>query len=373
MMKNHFNNVYADQTVLVTGHTGFKGSWLAIWLRELGANVIGYSLPTPPTNPSNFTLTNLHNTITDLRGDVRDLANLQEIIATHQPKFIFHLAAQPIVLNGVTDPITTFTSNVDGTLNILEAVRNSTSVRVLVSITTDKVYDNKEWLWGYRENDRLGGHDPYSASKAMAEMAVAAYRDTYFPASRYPEHRVAIATVRAGNVIGGGDFADHRLVPDCLRALMADQPIGVRNPLSIRPWQHVLEPLSGYLWLGANLLHDGPAYAEAWNFGPLEQQGITTQALAERLINQWGSGSWQKVGTDLPQVETGMLRLSWDKAASRLNWRPVYTWQDAISEIIGWFRSYQQGLDMYEVCHEHIETYIERAISLNLPWVDGTP
>jgi CDP-glucose 4,6-dehydratase len=364
-----FNNAFTNQTVLVTGHTGFKGSWLTAWLRQLGANVVGYSLPDLPTIPSNFAAMQLERYITDVRGDIRDYEKLRQVIVQHQPTIIFHLAAQPIVLHAVRQPKESFDANSGGTVNLLEAVRTTNSARAVVAITTDKVYRNQEWLWGYRESDTLGGHDPYSASKAMAELAITAYRETYFPAQRYPEHGVAIASARAGNVIGGGDFADYRLVPDCMKSLMAGQPIEVRNPHSVRPWQHVLEPLSGYLWLAAKLLQDGPAYAEAWNFGPLEQKGITTQAVAEKLIGLWGNGRWHHTNPEeLPKIETGLLRLSWDKAAARLNWRPVYRWEEALAEIVTWFQAWQQNEDMYRICRSHIEAYVEQARDLKLDW-----
>lgn len=372
-MKRLFDNVFDSLPVLVTGHTGFKGSWLSLWLTELGANVAGYSLQDPPTQPSNFELMQLGRRIVDIRADIRDLERLKQVISTHQPRVIFHLAAQPIVLHSYEQPKLTFDTNTIGTVNILEAIRtaNSTrateSVRALVSITTDKVYQDEEWLWGYRENDRLGGYDPYSASKAMAEYAIASYRHSYFPASRYDQHGTAIASVRAGNVIGGGDFADYRLVPDCMRALMATEPILIRNPFSIRPWQHVLEPLSGYIWLAARLLQDGPAFAEAWNFGPLEQTGVTTQALAEKLIQLWGSGSWKATDPN-PEKETGYLRLSWEKAAARLGWRPVYMVDEALAEITAWFKAYQQKSDMFDVGRQHIEAYVKKATGLGLPW-----
>lgn len=370
MTNNHsFNSAYAGLPVLVTGHTGFKGSWLVTWLLELGANVIGYSLPDPPTQPSNFVASNLAGRITDVRGDIRDYDHLRETIATHRPEIIFHLAAQPIVLRSVELPKLTIDTNTGGTVNVLEAIRNTDSVHALVSITTDKVYENQEWLWGYRETDPLGGHDPYSAGKAMAELAIAAYRSTYFPPDGFEkDHNVAIASTRAGNVIGGGDFADYRLVPDCMKALMDGQPIGVRNPLSVRPWQHVLEPLSGYLWLGVQLLRHGPAFGEAWNFGPLEQKGVPARELAEKLVELWGSGSWVHTHPGYAEVETGLLRLSWDKAAHRLNWRPVYTWIDALAEITDWFKAFQGGGDMYEVTRSHINRYTGRARESGLDW-----
>jgi CDP-glucose 4,6-dehydratase len=371
-MTNPFSNTYTDLPVLVTGHTGFKGSWLVTWLLELGARVTGYSAPEPPTRPSNFNVSGLAGRVTDVRGDIRDYDALRETIAAHRPAIIFHLAAQPIVLRSVELPKLTMDTNAGGTVNVLEAIRQTDSVRALVSITTDKVYENQEWLWGYRESDQLGGHDPYSASKAMAELAIAAYRRTYFAPEAYGQgHSVAIASTRAGNVIGGGDFADYRLVPDCMKALMEGRPIGVRNPLSVRPWQHVLEPLSGYLWLGVQLLRRGPAFGEAWNFGPLEQKGVPAQALAEKLVELWGSGSWVHTRPGYAEVETGQLRLSWDKAAHRLNWRPVYTWIDALTEITDWFKAYQAREDMHDVTRRHILRYTERARDLGLEWATG--
>jgi CDP-glucose 4,6-dehydratase len=364
-----FDNVYDGLPVLVTGHTGFKGSWLVTWLLEQGAQVIGFSHPEPPTRPSNFVAARLAERIIDVRGDIRDLDALRDTIVTHRPQIAFHLAAQPIVLRSVEQPKLTMDTNAGGTVNMLEAIRTTDSVRALVSITTDKVYENQEWLWGYRETDSLGGHDPYSASKAMAELAIAAYRSTYFRPEGYGrEHQVAIASTRAGNVIGGGDFADFRLVPDCMKALMEGRPIGVRNPLSVRPWQHVLEPLSGYLWLGARLLREGPAYGEAWNFGPLEQKGVPARDLTEKLVELWGSGSWVHTQPGYAEVETGQLRLSWDKAAHRLNWRPVYTWVDALIEITGWFKAYQAGDDMQAVTLHHIQQYTAQARDQGLDW-----
>lgn len=372
-MKDSFAGAYDGQTVLVTGHTGFKGSWLTTWLLELGANVVGFSLPDPPTVPSNFVVSNLASSIVDIRGDIRDYAHIKQTIAEHRPAIIFHLAAQPIVLHSISKPKLTIDTNAGGTVNILEAIRESGGVRALVSITTDKVYENKEWLWGYRESDRLGGHDPYSASKAMAELAIASYRHSFFPPEHYDDHGVAVASVRAGNVIGGGDFADFRLVPDCMRALMTGQPIGIRNPLSVRPWQLVLEPLSGYLWLGVQLLSRGADFGDAWNFGPREQWGVPAQQLAEKVIELWGNGSWVHTDPGFAKVETGQLRLSWEKAAALLGWQPVYTWEEALSNIVYWFKAYQRYLEgdaaMHEVARQQLRAYSARARELDLPWV----
>lgn len=373
-MKELFSQAYDGITVLVTGHSGFKGSWLTSWLLELGAEVIGFSLEEPPTDPSNFHVSQLSKYIIDLRGDIRDFEAVLDVIDTYKPAIIFHLAAQPIVLHALNKPKLTIDTNAGGTVNVLEAIRQTDNVRALVSITTDKVYANEEWLWGYRETDRLGGHDPYSASKGMAELAITSYRESFFPAHQYAEHGVGIASVRAGNVIGGGDFADFRLVPDCMRALMAGEPIGIRNPLSIRPWQHVLEPLSGYLWLGAKLLQGDPAYAEAWNFGPKEQRGIPARDLAGKLVELWGAGSWVHTDPGYAKVETGQLRLSWEKAAAHLDWQPVYTWEEALAEITAWFKEFQKSntadVDMHEVAREHIKHYISRARDQGLAWAD---
>jgi CDP-glucose 4,6-dehydratase len=367
-VKGLFGGAFEGMVVMVTGHTGFKGSWLTTWLLEMGATVVGYSLPEAPTTPSNFHVSGLERHVHDVRGDVRDLASLQAVIEQHRPQIVFHLAAQPIVLRSFEQPKTTIDVNAGGTVNVLEAIRTTGGVRALVSITTDKVYESREWLWGYRERDRLGGSDPYSAGKAMAELAIASYRDCYFAPEKYGEHGVAVASARAGNVIGGGDFADYRLVPDCMRALMAGETIPLRNPESVRPWQHVLEPVSGYLWLASRLLQEGPAYAEAWNFGPLESRGVTTRAIVEKLIELWGDGAWQHTGSAEPKAETGLLRLSWEKAQQRLNWRPVYNLDQALGEVTAWFRAYQEGRPMREVCRRHIDTYVSQASELGVAW-----
>ncbi|MCP4356841.1 MAG: CDP-glucose 4,6-dehydratase [Chloroflexi bacterium] len=370
MMQNLFNQTYQNLPVLVTGHTGFKGSWLVQWLLEMGADVIGYSLPEMPTSPSNFELCHLAQQMTDMRDDIQDVAALQTAVDTYKPQIIFHMAAQPVVIHGYQHPKNTFDINVGGTVNMLEVVRRSQSVRALVNITTDKVYENHEWIWGYRENDALGGHDPYSASKAMAELAIAAYRDSYFPPEKYAEHGVAVASVRAGNVIGGGDFAAYRLVPDSLKALLDEHPIGVRNPMSVRPWQHVLEPLSGYLALGAELLADGAAFSQAWNFGPLERQGVPVGQMADRLVELWGSGSWEHLQPGIAAPETGYLRLSWEKAAAYLNWQPVYTLDEALAEIVAWFKAYERDEDMAAVGRAHIQAYVKKAKTLGLKWTE---
>jgi CDP-glucose 4,6-dehydratase len=369
-MESAFGGVFQGMPVLVTGHTGFKGSWLSIWLNELGANVIGYSLA-PPTVPSNFETSHLARYIVDERGDVRNLDALCGVMREFKPQVVFHLAAQAIVRVSYADPKDTFDINVGGTVNVLEAMRSTTSVKAVVCITSDKCYKNQEWLWGYREIDRLGGHDPYSASKAMAELAISSYRQSFFPVERYKEHGIAIASARAGNVIGGGDWGQDRLVADSMCALMAGQTVRIRNPHFVRPWQFVLEPLSGYLWLTAKLLREGGEFAEAWNFGPSERVAVSVQNLVERLIELWGAGDWQDVKSGQTLHETGLLRLSWEKAANRLGWRPVYTWQEALAETVDWFKKYHgsgASEDMYDICVGQIRRYVTRARELGIVW-----
>ncbi|MCL4868920.1 MAG: CDP-glucose 4,6-dehydratase [Anaerolineae bacterium] len=373
-MHRSFGQIYAGKTVLVTGHTGFKGTWLAHWLHVLGARVVGFSLE-PPTAPSMFALTGIGKQIEDERGDVQDAAALRTLIATHQPQVIFHLAAQPLVIPGYEDPLTTFNTNTTGTIHLLDAIRHSRltpqhSALSVVCITTDKVYENQEMPWGYRENDRLGGADPYSASKAMAELAITSYRQSYFHPDKYTHHKVAIASTRAGNVIGGGDFAPYRLLPDCMKALMAGEPLGLRNPEATRPWQHVLEPLSGYLWLGAQLFTNGPRFAEAWNFGPQERRGISTRQIVEKVIELWGSGAWEHLEPDVIWKETHWLAMNWDKAARLLGWQPVYTWEQALAETVSWFKAYQQGDDLYQVTVEQIKRYTACGRDLHLSWAN---
>ena len=364
--KNAFEGVFNGLTVLVTGHTGFKGSWLSIWLNELGARVIGYSLD-PPTVENNFNLTNLNKKFIDIRGDVNDLNALTETIKKYKPQVVFHLAAQPIYNIGFEYPRETFYTNVGGTINVLEAIRKTDCVKVLVCITSDKCYRNQELVWGYRETDLLGGDNPYSASKGMAELAIQAYRTSFF------KDKVAIASVRAGNVIGGGDFRESRLVPDSILALINNNPVVIRNPDSVRPWQHVLVPLSGYLWLASLMLKNNLKYNEAWNFGPLEYKAVTTKYLVEKLIEFWGNGSWVHDNSSGENSETKLLKLNWEKAAKILNWYPAYTIEDALKETVNWFKEYQknksgQQVDMYQICVSQIKLYTERARELDLEW-----
>jgi len=354
-------DTYKNRKVLITGHNGFKGSWLTGWCLSLGADVIGYSLAQPPTDPSNHALCKLGDKIHEVSADINDFATFNQVVQEHQPEIIFHMAAQPLVLPSFEDPRTTFATNAIGTVNVLEAARLSDSVRAVVCITTDKVYENKEWLWGYREQDRLGGKDPYSASKAMAELAIESYTKSFFRPEWYGDrHHVAVASVRAGNVIGGGDFAAFRLVPDCMKALIDDGPIVVRNPNYIRPWQHVLVPLGGYLLLGAKMLESEAAnYVGAWNFGPPEMNGISTSQIADKLIELWGSGEWICENPDADNLETSYLRLSWEKAARQLNWRPGYDWQDTLKDIVEWYKAWDNGDDLWALMQAQIGAYVD--------------
>ncbi|MDP3992354.1 MAG: CDP-glucose 4,6-dehydratase [Nanoarchaeota archaeon] len=348
---------YNGLNVLVTGHTGFKGSWLSIWLNSLGANVIGYSLD-PPTNPSNFKLSKLEKKITDIRGDIRDLDKLKSVIERYQPELIFHLAAQPIVLKSYREPKETFDINAGGTVNILESVRQANNVKALVCITTDKCYENKESGIEYREDDRLGGDDPYSSSKAMAELAIHAYRESFFSSTE----KTNVASTRAGNVIGGGDFSENRLIPDCVRAFSNNRTLLLRSPKSIRPWQFVLEPISGYLMLGAKLLED-KSFAEAWNFGPKDGKKTDCEEIVQKAADLWGSGSYV-TGNNAEEKESKVLRLNSDKSIFRLKWNPVYSLDEALEQTLGWYRKWfenkDKGIDMYDHCLHQINRYISK-------------
>ena len=349
---------FEGRRILITGDSGFKGSWLALWLQKLGAQVVGYSLEAA-TTPSHSTLAALGEVITQIKGDIRDTAKLNSVVANEQPDIVFHLAAQPLVLESYDAPQETFEVNSGGSVNLLDAVRRTPTVKALLIITTDKVYENHNWVWGYRENDRLGGRDPYSASKAMAELAVASYSTSFFR-----DGGTAVATARAGNIIGGGDFSSNRLLPDTMRALMARQPVAVRNPSSVRPWLHLLDPLYGYLLLAAALCRDGARYSGSWNFGPLEQEGITCQQVVEEAIICWGSGDWVDISAPVTaHPEMALLRLNWDKAAQMLNWRPRYRWNEAVAATVAWFQAFQ-GCDpaaIRQLCYHQIDSYLAAA------------
>lgn len=367
-----FANRYAGQTVLITGHTGFKGAWLAHWLKQLGAKVVGYALP-PPTVPSVFETSRLDRQIESIEGDVRDVAHVAEVIRRHRPAYIFHLAAASLVRESYANPLDTFSVNVMGTLSVLEALRSQAYPCVIVVITSDKCYENKEWEYGYRETDSLGGHDPYSASKAALEIAVASYRRSFFPIEKDAQHGVRLATARAGNVIGGGDWAVDRIVPDAMRSLARKEDLIVRNPRAVRPWQHVLEPLSGYLWLGAKLAStDGENLAASWNFGPIPTQLYTVAELADALVKEWGDGEWRAVENQNTQYEAGLLKLAIDKAQMHLGWEPVWDFATTVKRTVAWYRSfYTASADAQTVsanCLADITDYEATARARELRW-----
>jgi CDP-glucose 4,6-dehydratase len=353
----------AGRSVVVTGHTGFKGSWLALWLHLLDARVTGYALE-PPSTPSHFETAGVAEVLAeDVRADIRDADRIAGTVRRVQPDLLFHLAAQPIVRAGLAEPRETFDVNVVGTASVLDAVRGLGKPCAVVVVTSDKCYENNGQVWGFRENDPLGGHDPYSASKAGTELVVESYRSSYFPVDRISEHGVRIATARAGNVIGGGDWADDRIVPDAIRALASGSDLLVRNPNSTRPWQHVLEPLSGYLDLAARLLGDEQPdrWTEAWNFGPVVNDEATVAELATALVDGWGGGRWtspETVGTD---VEARTLRIAIDKANSLMGWRPRWHLAETVARTVAWYRHYYEGGggSMQKHSLADIEAYME--------------
>ena len=365
-----FGNRYKKRRILITGHTGFKGSWLAIWLKELGAEVVGYALE-PPSDPSNYAATGLADRINHVHGDVRDLDHLMDVFARYEPEMVFHLAAQALVRSSYEDPKTTFDTNIGGTVNVLEAVRRTDSVRVLVNITSDKCYENREWVWGYRENDPMGGHDPYSASKGAAELVFAAYLRSFFSKPACGDRQLGAASCRAGNAIGGGDWGRDRLIPDCVRALSTGETIGIRNPHAIRPWQHVLELLSGYLWLGARLWTHPEAFNGGWNFGPPGEAHMTVGEVVNRLLRAWGSGAWRDLSPPEAVHEAATLRLCCDKAASCLGWRNALSLDEAIEMTAAWYNTFYSGVSQdaaYHRCTRQIAEYIEKAKEKKLKW-----
>ncbi len=342
--------------VLLTGHTGFKGSWLSLWLQSMDANVIGYALA-PPTNPSLFEVAKVEQGMTSVIGDIRDSTHLQSVFSEYKPEIVIHMAAQALVRYSYIEPVETYSTNVMGAVNLLEAVRCSDSVKAVVNVTSDKCYENREWAWGYRENEAMGGFDPYSNSKGCAELVTAAYRNSYFHPEKYQTHGVAIASGRAGNVIGGGDWAEDRLIPDMILAITQGQPVGIRNPHSIRPWQHVLEPLSGYLLLAQKLYEDGVDFAEGWNFGPNDDDAKPVQWILNELTNVWGDGaSWKLDGGDHPH-EAHYLKLDCSKAKSRLQWQPRWSLSETIGQICTWHKAHLAGEDMQAVCLQQIKQY----------------
>ncbi|MEO6983202.1 MAG: CDP-glucose 4,6-dehydratase [Edaphobacter sp.] len=353
-------SIWQNKKVFLTGHTGFKGGWLALWLSKLGANVRGYALD-PSTTPSLFETARIGTIVEDIRGDIRDAASLNRAIQSFAPEVVFHLAAQPLVRASYEDPIGTYETNVIGTARVLDAIRRTPSVRAVVSVTTDKCYENKEWIWPYRETDPLGGYDPYSSSKACAEIVSAAFRQSYFPVNKIAEHKVAIATARAGNVIGGGDWSTDRLLPDLIRGFLSGKPVLIRRPNAIRPWQHVLEPLQGYIRLAEQLLTPNPEeaarYATAYNFGPSAEDAKPVSWIADCMTRYWGNGaSWILDEAESPH-EAGYLKLDASRAHADLHWTPRLNLDAALDLLVQWYRAWQSEADMQALTLAQIAAY----------------
>lgn len=342
---------WRGKRVFLTGHTGFKGSWLSLWLQSMGAELYGYAL-NPPTNPALFDETQVAQGMTSIIGDVRDYGSLFEALKQSRAEIVIHMAAQPLVRLSYDQPVETYATNVMGTVHLFEAIRQVGGVRAVVNVTTDKCYENKEWVWGYREDEPMGGYDPYSNSKGCSELVTSAYRQSFFLKTD-----IALGSARAGNVIGGGDWALDRLVPDILRAFERKEPVVIRNPYATRPWQHVLEPLSGYLTLAQKLYEEGQSYAEAWNFGPNEDDAKPVQWIVEELVHDWGAGaSWQLDCGEHPH-EANYLKLDISKAKSRLGWGPRWSLAKALGEISAWHQSWLSGGNAQQLCLRQIAQF----------------
>lgn len=359
MAIEQFSDCYRNRTVLVTGHTGFKGSWLVHWLQTLGANIIGVGLD-PATQPNHWGI--LGSEIADHRFDIRDHEKLLNIFTGTKPEIVFHLAAQPLVRQSYDDPLGNWSTNVMGTANLLEACRQCSSVRAIVAITTDKVYQNQEWPWGYREKDRLGGHDPYSASKSACEILIDSYRYSFFSQIDSP----LLASARAGNVIGGGDWSVDRLIPDIVRAVTSEQSIEIRSPHSTRPWQHILECLAGYLMLGEKLLAGERIFADAWNFGPDPECNRSVESVLEAMRLYWTDIKWHLSNKSQPH-ETRLLYLDSSKARHHLRWQPVWNLQQAVSLTVDWYRSFYQGDSVMTA--SQLDLYVQQAKANQCSWV----
>lgn len=344
---------WKDKRVFLTGHTGFKGSWLSLWLQSMGAVVKGYALA-PPTSPALFSEARVADGMVSELGDIRDLNAITRSMVGFQPDVLIHMAAQPLVRYSYREPVLTYATNVMGTVHVLEAARQCSSLRCIVNVTSDKCYENREWDWGYRENEPMGGHDPYSNSKGCAELVTSAYRKSFFDSASGP----VLASARAGNVIGGGDWAEDRLVPDILRAFEKEQPVVIRNPLATRPWQHVLEPLSGYLVLAQQLWHHGAAYAEGWNFGPNDDDVKTVERILNSMVSSWGQGAQWRLDTNPQPHEARYLKLDISKSRTRLHWSPTWGLHSTLERIIRWHRGWLAGQDVRRQCLAEIEAYM---------------
>jgi CDP-glucose 4,6-dehydratase len=343
---------WQGKRVLLTGHTGFKGSWLSLWLQSMGAELGGLALPAP-TDPNLFTIAGVEQGMAaHITGDIRDYQTVNDAIVGFAPEIVIHMAAQPLVRLSYSEPVATYATNVMGTVHVLEAARQAGTVRAIVNVTTDKCYENKEWVWGYREDEPMGGYDPYSNSKGCSELVTSAYRQSFFQNSV-----IALASARAGNVIGGGDWALDRLVPDILRAFEKDQPVTIRNPHSTRPWQHVLEPLSGYLVLAEKLYNEGQAFAEGWNFGPQDADSRPVGWIVDQLAKEWGMQQAANIDTGAAVHEANYLKLDISKARARLQWEPRWNLGQALGHIVSWHKAWLAGADMHQLCLEQIQLY----------------
>lgn len=353
------DSFWPAKRILITGHTGFKGGWLSLWLSAKGSEVIGYALD-PPTDPSFFAACGLSERMTSIQGDVRDLEHLTSVANQYQPELVVHMAAQALVRRSYQNPIETFSTNVMGTVNVLEMVRRCPSIKTVLIITSDKCYDNREWYWGYREIDPMGGYDPYACSKGCAELVTSSFRNSFFPEASYTDHGVAIASARAGNVIGGGDWAQDRLVPDICKAAMAGESVRIRNPEAVRPWQHVLDPLHGYICLMERLAKEGTEFAGGWNFGPEDANCQPVSQIVSDIKRFWGNRLvWTQDDGDHPH-EAGYLKLDCSKARQRLNWIPRLDLTTALEWTVEWYQAFQSGDDIHSLSEEQIKRYEER-------------
>jgi len=359
-IEKYFDGFYKGKSVLITGHTGFKGSWLALWLHSMGAQVTGYALD-PKFDNDNFNLLGLADKINDIRGDIRDFNKLKEVFAQTRPEMVFHLAAQPLVLESYQNPRETYETNIMGTVNLFECCRNSESIKTIVNVTSDKCYENKEWIWGYKETDPMGGFDPYSSSKGCSELVTSAYRNSFFAPNQFNIHGKSISSARAGNVIGGGDWSENRIIPDCIKAIFDSKEIEIRNPAAIRPWQHVLEPLRGYLLLAKVMYSDPKNFSNSFNFGPESSSIVSVEILVNKLISHLKKGSWKFTGNESQLHEAKLLALDISKAKYILKWFPVLNIEQTIKFTADWYSAFYAGQNMFEFGLAQINQFIDKA------------